>query len=234
MILGISEAPQTRLVPGDGRAAAGAGARDPEGPGGREPVVVHRHRRHEHDAEQRPDPDQPEAARRARRCSAGDVIRRLQPELAKVEGITLFMQPVQDLTVEDRVSRTQYQYSLEDPDADELAAWAPRFVERLQHAARAARRGQRPAERRAGSARSCIDRDTASRLGITPQMIDDALYDAFGQRQISTMFTQLNQYRVVLEVAARVPATPGRPVGTSTCARPTAARCRSARSRASS
>ena len=116
VILGISEAPQTHLVRGDGRAPAGAGRRDPEGSGGREPVVVHRRRRHQHDAQQRPHPDQPEAARRAQ-ISASDVIRRLQPELAEVDGITLFMQPVQDLTVEDRVSRTQYQFSLEDADA---------------------------------------------------------------------------------------------------------------------
>jgi multidrug efflux pump len=133
-----------------------------------------------------------------RRASATEIIRRLQPELAKVEGMTLFMQPVQDLTVEDRVSRTQYQYSLEDPDGRELALWAPRFVKRLQ---------QLPELRDVASdqqtdglaARVVLDRTTASRLGITPQMLDDALYDGFGQRQISTMFTELNQYRVVLE-----------------------------------
>ena len=131
------------------------------------------------------------------------------------------MQPVQDLTVEDRVSRTQYQYSLEDPDAAELAAWAPRFVEKLQPAAGAARRRERPAERGASRRRSIIDRATASRLGITPQAIDDALYDAFGQRQISTMFTQLNQYRVVLEARAR--ASSGSPDDLAErllCARP--------------
>jgi multidrug efflux pump len=134
-----------------------------------------------------------------RKISASDVIRRLQPELAKIEGITLFMQPVQDLTVETKVSRTQYQYSLEDPDAVELAEWAPKMLDRLQ---------QLPQLRDVASdqqteglqAKMVIDRDTASRLGITPQMIDDALYDAFGQRQISILFTQLNQYRVVLEV----------------------------------
>ena len=115
------------------------------------------------------------------------------------------MQPVQDLTVEDRVSRTQFQYSLEDADAGELATWVPRFVGRAAGAADAARRGQRSAERGPADPRSSIDRDTASRLGITPQMIDDTLYDAFGQRQVSTMFTQLNQYRVVLEVDAGVP-----------------------------
>ena len=110
------------------------------------------------------------------------------------------MQPVQDLTVEDRVSRTQYQYSLEDPDAKELATWAPQV--RREAARRCRSCATWPAISRTTGCRRelVIDRDTASRLGITPQMIDDTLYDAFGQRQVSTMFTQLNQYRVVLEV----------------------------------
>jgi multidrug efflux pump len=134
-----------------------------------------------------------------RKISASDVIRRLQPRLSHVEGITLFMQPVQDLTVETQVSRTQYQYTLEDPDTRELADWAPRFVKRLQELPQL--RDVASDQMNSGlSARVVIDRDTASRLGITPQMIDDALYDAFGQRQISIMFTQLNQYRLVLEV----------------------------------
>jgi multidrug efflux pump len=135
---------------------------------------------------------------RARRAGARDVIRRLQPELEKVEGITLFMQPIQDLTVEDRVSRTQFQYTLEDPDRAELDLWAPRFVARLQQLSEL--RDVATDWQSSGlQTRVVIDRATASRLGVTPQMVDDALYDAFGQRQISTMFTQLNQYRVVLE-----------------------------------
>jgi multidrug efflux pump len=134
-----------------------------------------------------------------RKLTASDVIRRLQPKLAGVPGITLFMQPVQDLTVETRVSRTQYQYSLEDPDAKELAEWAPRFVGKLQSLPQL--RDVASDQQTEGlQARVVIDRDTASRLNITPQMIDDALYDAYGQRQIAIMFTQLNQYRVVLEV----------------------------------
>jgi multidrug efflux pump len=134
----------------------------------------------------------------ARRASAVDVIRRLQPALAKVEGVTLFLQPVQDLTVEDRVSRTQYQYSLEDPDGRELALWAPRFVARLRQLPEL--RDVASDQQTEGlSAQVVLDRTTASRLGITPQMLDDALYDGFGQRQVSTMFTELNQYRVVLE-----------------------------------
>jgi multidrug efflux pump len=105
---------------------------------------------------------------------------------------------VQDLTVEDRVSRTQFQYSLEDPDARELNVWVPRFVAKLQSLPEL--RDVASDQQNAGlEARLILDRTTASRLGITPQMLDDALYDAFGQRQISTMFTQLNQYRVVLE-----------------------------------
>jgi multidrug efflux pump len=134
-----------------------------------------------------------------RQIHVADVIRRLQPELATVEGITLFMQPVQDLTVEDRVSRTQYQYSLEDPDAQELRLWVPRFVSKLQSLPQL--RDVASDDQSLGlQARLVIDRDTASRFGIRPQTIDDTLYNAFGQRQISTIFTQSNQYRIVLEV----------------------------------
>jgi len=134
-----------------------------------------------------------------RHISAVEIIRRLQPELAKVEGVTLFMQPVQDLTVEDRISRTQYQYSLEDPDPKELSLWAPRFVQKLQGLPQL--RDVASDDQNLGlQARLVIDRDTASRFGIRLQTIDDTLYDAFGQRQISTIFTQSNQYRVVLEV----------------------------------
>lgn len=134
-----------------------------------------------------------------RKISSSDVIRRLQPELAKVDGISLFLQPVQDLTVEDRVSRTQFQYSLEDVDPKELAYWTTRFMDKLKTL---------PELRDIASdqlnqgllANLVIDRDTASRLGILPADIDNTLYDAFGQRQVSTIFTQLNQYHVVLEV----------------------------------
>ena len=134
-----------------------------------------------------------------RQIAAVDVIRRLQPRLAAIEGIALFMQPVQDLSVETRVSRTQYQYTLESPDPAELALWAPRFLSRLRELPGLADvASDQQSDGR--QARLVIDRDSASRLGITPQMIDDALYDAFGQRQVSMVFTQLNQYRVVLEV----------------------------------
>ena len=134
-----------------------------------------------------------------RKLHASDIIRRLQPQLEKVNGISLFMQPVQDLTVEDRVSRTEFQYSLEDVDANELAHWVPLFMQKLSAI---------PAVRDVASdqlnqgllASLIIDRDTASRLGVLPSTVDNTLYDAFGQRQVSTIYTQLNQYRVVLEV----------------------------------
>jgi multidrug efflux pump len=134
-----------------------------------------------------------------RRLNSVDVIHRLQSQLATVEGITLFLQPVQDLTVEDRVSRTQYQYTLEDADPEELNRWAPKFVEALQ-ALPELRDISSDQQDQGLASMLVIDRNTASRMGITPQVIVDALYDAFGQRQVSTMFTQLNQYRVVLEV----------------------------------
>jgi multidrug efflux pump len=134
-----------------------------------------------------------------RRITASDVIRRLQPELETVAGITLFMQPVQDLTVEDRVSRTQFQYTLEDPNQQELNVYAPRMLARLQQEAEL--RDLASDQQVLGLRTKLIyNRDTASRLGITPSMIDNTLYDAFGQRQVSTMFTQLNQYHVVLEL----------------------------------
>jgi multidrug efflux pump len=134
-----------------------------------------------------------------RRISASEVIQRLQSELVKVQGITLFMQPVQDLTVEDRVSRTQYQYSLDDPNGAELNAWAPRLVDALRTRPELRDVSSDQQDQGLGTA-VMIDRSTASRLGVSPQTIDDTLDDAFGQRQVSTMFTQLNQYRVVLEV----------------------------------
>ena len=109
------------------------------------------------------------------------------------------MQPVQDLTVESRVSRTQYQYTMEDADAQELATIAPKLVDKLRTLPQM-RDVASDQQTNGLKADLVIDRDTASRLGILPQAIDDTLYDAFGQRQVSTIFTQLNQYHVVLEV----------------------------------
>ena len=133
-----------------------------------------------------------------RKLDATTIMHRLQAQLTKVEGITLYMQPIQDLTVEDRVSRTLFQYTLEDPDINELNTWTARLMERLKTLPQLQ---DLATDQQTGGAatRLVIDRATASRLGITPQMIDDTLYDAFGQRQISTLFTQLNQYHVILE-----------------------------------
>src|SRR5260370_32160234 len=139
--------------------------------------------------------------------SVGAVIDRLRAALARVDGITLYLQPVQDLTVEDRVSRTQFQYSLEDPDEAELRAWAPKLVARLR---------ELPELRDVATdqldqgleATFPIDRPTPSPLAITPPTTPPPLYNAFGQRQISTVFTQLNQYRVVLEVLPEFRASP--------------------------
>ncbi len=134
-----------------------------------------------------------------RSISATEVIRRLQPKLGEIAGITLFMQPVQDLTVEDRVSRTQFQYTLEDPKPDELNIYAPQMVAKLQELPEL-RDVASDLQQQGLQARLVYDRDTAARLGITPASIDQTLYDAYGQRQVSTMFTQLNQYHVVMEL----------------------------------
>jgi len=135
------------------------------------------------------------------------VINRLQPKLATVGAMTLFLQAVQDLTVEDRVSRTQYQYSLEDPSAAEVSLWTGKLVDKLKTLP--ALRNVATDQQNGGQQEHVvIDRLTASRLGITPNLIDNTLYDAFGQRQVSTIFTQLNQYHVVLEVAPEFQNSP--------------------------
>ena len=127
------------------------------------------------------------------------IIKRLQTEISGVEGITLYMQPVQDLTVEDRVSRTQYQFSLESADPKELAAWTKTLVTKLKTLPEL-RDVATDQQNQAAEANLVIDRDTAARLGVSASAIDNTLYDAFGQRLVSIMFTQLNQYHVVLEV----------------------------------
>ncbi len=133
-----------------------------------------------------------------RDLDASSVIRRLQRSLKDVQGITLFMQPVQNITVDDRVSRTQYQFTLEDADQNELNLWTNRFVEKLKGLSEIT--DVATDQQTGGLATSLIiDRVTASRLGIAPTTIDNTLYDAFGQRQINTMYTQLNQYHVILE-----------------------------------
>ena len=145
----------------------------------------------------------------ARSLSASDVIRRLQTSLSQVEGIELYMEPVQNITVDDRVSRTQYQYTLEDPDANELNLWTGRLVDKMKKLPQLA--DVATDQQTGGLAVSLvIDRVTASRLGIAPSTIDSTLYDAYGQRQISTMYTQLNQYHVILETAPASQQGPGK------------------------
>ncbi len=140
--------------------------------------------------------------------SASDVIRRLQSKLQQAGGIRLYMQPVQNITVNDRVSRTQYQYTLTDPDMDELYTWADKFVGQLdklpdlEDVATDQQTG-------APAIQLDIDRITASRLGIAPATIDNTLYDAFGQRQVTTLYTQTNQYHVVLETGPQWQMNPG-------------------------
>jgi multidrug efflux pump len=143
-----------------------------------------------------------------RHISASDLINRLQGEIADIPGITLYMQPVQDLTVDDRVSLTQYQYTLEDPDPVELNTWVPKLVDKLKAMPQLA---DVASDQETGGLRAnlTLDRDTASRLGLTTSAIDNTLYDAFGQRQVSIMFTQLNQYHVILEVDPAYQKNPG-------------------------
>jgi multidrug efflux pump len=133
-----------------------------------------------------------------RSASASDVIRRLESEVAGVSGITLYMQPVQDLTIDATVSRGQYQFALEDANPDEFAVWMPRLMQRLQQIPELQDVATSYSENGL-SAYVLIDRATAARFGITPATVDNALYDSFGQRIVSTIFTESNQYRVILE-----------------------------------
>ena len=130
--------------------------------------------------------------------SASEVIARLQPQLDQLPGIRLFMQPVQDLTIEDRVSRTQYQFSLSSPDADMLSTWSQKLVTALSNQPELTDVAS-DLQDKGLQVYLVIDRDAASRLGVSVANITDALYDAFGQRQISTIYTQASQYRVVLQ-----------------------------------
>ncbi len=133
-----------------------------------------------------------------RRATASEVIRRLQEETAAVPGVSLYMQPVQDLTIDATVSRTQYQFVLEDANPAEFATWIPKLMERLRQIPDITDVASNLQDRGL-STYITIDRDTAGRFGITPATVDNALYDAFGQRIVSTIFTQSNQYRVILE-----------------------------------
>jgi multidrug efflux pump len=144
-----------------------------------------------------------------RDLSASGVIRRLQNSLKQVDGIELYMNPVQNITVDDRVSRTQYQYTLEDPDASELNLWTGKLVDKMKQLSQLT--DVATDQQTGGLAVSLvIDRVTASRLGIAPSTVDNTLYDAYGQREISTMYTQLNQYHVILETDPKFQKNPGK------------------------
>ncbi len=144
-----------------------------------------------------------------RDLSAADVVRRLNNSLAQVGGIKLYMQPVQNITVDDRVSRTQYQYTLEDPDVNELNQWSNRFVDKLKQLPQLE---DVATDQQTGGLTVTlgIDRVSASRMGLAPSTLDNTLYDAFGQRQINTMYTQLNQYHVILEAQPQFQKDPGK------------------------
>ena len=144
-----------------------------------------------------------------RKISADLVIQRLRGKLAHVPGATLFLQAVQDVRVGGRMSNAQYQYTLQGTDLNELNSFAPRMLAKLRTVP-GLRDVATDQQNRGLQASLVIDRDTASRLGILPQLIDNTLYDAFGQRQVSTIYTPLNQYHVVLEVPTRISAEPGR------------------------
>ncbi|MGD1032197.1 MAG: MdtB/MuxB family multidrug efflux RND transporter permease subunit [Opitutaceae bacterium] len=142
-----------------------------------------------------------------RKQRAAALIPRLMAEARAVEGITAYMQPVQDLTIDDRVSRTQYQFTLESADIDQLAKMIPQLVSRLSQSPDLTDVATDLAEQGL-AAYVDVDRDTAARFGITSATIDNALYDAFGQRIVSTIFTQSNQYRVIMEASPDLQKSP--------------------------
>jgi multidrug efflux pump subunit AcrB len=146
-------------------------------------------------------------SRNERKAGVMEIIDRLREATADVEGISLFMQAVQDVQIDSRVSRTQYQYSLEDADETELADWAPKLLAKLRTVPELT---DVASDQQTGGLQIKVDVDRlkAARLNVIPQAIDDTLYDAFGQRQVSTIFTQLNQYRVVLEAQPRYQLSP--------------------------
>ncbi len=142
-----------------------------------------------------------------RKANAQEIIDRLREATRDVEGISLYMQAAQDVQIDSRVSRTQFQYTLQDPDSDELAEWAPKLLAKMQTLPELA---DSASDQQSGGLQLYVDvdRNAASRLNVLPQAIDGTLYDAFGQRQVSIIFTQLNQYRVILESQPNFQLTP--------------------------
>ena len=145
--------------------------------------------------------------RNQRKASAQEIVDRLREATKDVEGISLFMQAAQDVQIDSRISRTQYQYTLQDPDSDELAEWAPKLLAKMRELPELA---DAASDQQSGGLQAYVDvdRNAASRLNVLPQAIDGTLYDAFGQRQVSIIFTQLNQYRVILESQPNFQLTP--------------------------
>ncbi|MEP7126420.1 MAG: multidrug efflux RND transporter permease subunit [Byssovorax sp.] len=143
-----------------------------------------------------------------RKTSADEVIARLRPKLGQIPGMALYLQSAQDVRIGGRASRTQYQYTLEDANLDELRLWAPRVLDAMK---KLPELKDAASDLQTGGLQLnlSIDRDTAARLSVTPQAIDDALYDAFGQRQVATTFTEQNQYRVILEIKPELAKNPG-------------------------
>ena len=157
-----------------------------------------------------------------RKVSADQVIARLRKKTARIEGATLYLQAVQDLRIGGRSSNALYQYTLQGSDLQELNQWAPRLLKKMR--SMPILTDVNSDQQNSGlEANLVVDRDTASRLGLTQQVIDDTLYDAFGQRQVSTMYTPLNQYHVVMEAAPQYWQNPGFAALKSTCARLTTA-----------
>ena len=200
VIQGVTQAAQAISFDKMAERAAGARRRDPHRPRRRQPVLVHRRRRLQRHAQFRPLPDQPEAARSSARRPPAEIIRRLQQETADVAGIALYMQPVQDLSIDTAVSATQYQFTLDNQDLALLQNWTPKVLERLAKIPDIVDVASDLQPNGRVGRWSIIDRASAARFGITPATIDNALYDAFGQRIISTIFTQSNQYRVILDI----------------------------------
>ena len=142
-----------------------------------------------------------------RTASATEIIRRLAPKVAQVQGANLFMQPAQDINVGGRPTRTLFQYTLQDANLDELNQWAPKVYEKLKTLPQLT--GVATDQQTGGATLTLtIDRDQAARFGIQPQLIDDTLYDAFGERQVTQYFTQVNSYHVIMEVLPELQNNP--------------------------